>query len=402
LRDARNTPPRSAIAVSRGLVVLQTGAAVVLVAAAAVLAASLAAVLRAPGGFDSSDGVAMRVSVPMTRYNSRAAIAAFFTRLADETRQLPSVTRAGVASALPLSGQDAGSALSIFGRTKPLSELPSVRWQLSAPGYFGAMGIPILRGRDYTADDLKRPHVSIISEAVERQHFPGESAIGQRIYCGLPSENHADWHEVIGVVGDVRHRRLDIAPEPRVYDLLGQHADDTAFLVVRSREPAVVSQVRSIVHRLDAQLAIYQVSTLEEMAARSVAPRRFLVGLIMTAALLALIIAAVGVYGVMAYSVVRRRHEFGVRLALGAAPKDLIRLVARQGIFLALVGSVAGALCAAVLAPVLASQVYGTGRTHVTALGAGAALFVLTAALASYLPARRAAKVDPLVTLRAE
>jgi putative ABC transport system permease protein len=149
-------------------------------------------------------------------------------------------------------------------------------------------------------------------------------------------------------------------------------------------------------------LAIYQVSTLEEMTARSVAPRRFLVGLIMTAALLALIIAAVGVYGVMAYSVARRRHEFGVRLALGAAPRDLIRLVARQGISLALAGSLAGALCAAVLAPVLASQVYGTGSTHVTALGAGAALFVLTAALASYLPARHAARVDPLITLRSE
>ena len=310
-------------------------------------------------------------------YSTRAAIAAFFTRLADETRQLPSVRHAGVASALPLSGQDAGSALSIFGQTKAVSELPSVRWQVAGQGYFTAMGIPILRGRDYTPDDLKRPHVSIVSEAVERQFFPGQSAVGQRIYCGLPSENHTDWHEVIGVVGDVRHRRLDMAPEPRVYDLLGQHADESAFLVVRSNESAVLSQVRSIVRRLDPELAIYQVSTLEEMTARSVAPRRFLVGLISGAALLALIIAAVGVYGVMAYSVARRRHEFGVRLALGAAPGDLIQLVARQGILLALAGSLAGGACAAFLSPILASQVYGAGSAHVGALAAGAALFVL-------------------------
>jgi len=400
LRDARSTPPRSAVAFSRGLVILQTGAAVVLVSAAAVLASSLVAVLRSPGGFDTSDGVALRVALPMTRYSTRATIAAFFTRLADEARQLPSVRHAGVASALPLGGQDAGSALSMFGQSKPLSELPSVRWQVAARGYFAAMGIPVLHGREFSDDDLKRPHVSIISESVERQFFAGQSAIGRRIYCGLPSENHADWHEVIGVVGDVRHRRLDMSPEPRVYDLLGQHADDSAFLVVRSREPAVLAQVRSIVRGLDPELAIYQVRTLEEMSARSIAPRRFLAGLVSAAALLSLIIAAVGVYGVMAYSVARRRHEFGVRLALGAAPGDLIRLVARQGILLALAGSLVGGACAALFAPLLASQVYGSGGAHVTALTTGAMLFVLTAAIASYLPARRAARVDPLVTLR--
>jgi putative ABC transport system permease protein len=400
LRDARSTPPRSAIAFSRALVIFQTGAAVVLVSAAAVLASSLAAVLRAPGGFDATDGIALRVALPLGRYQSRAAIAAFFTKLAEEARRLPSVRHAGVASALPLSGQDAGSALSIFGQPKPLNELPSVRWQLAAPGYFTAMGIPILRGRDYSPDDLERSHVSIVSEAVERQFFPGQSAVGRRIYCGLPSKNHADWHEVIGVVGDVRHRRLDLAPEPRVYDLLGQHADETAFLVVRSSEPAVLPQVRSIVHEIDPALAIYQVSTLEDMAARSVAPRRFLAALIGGAALLASMIAAVGVYGVMSYSVARRRQEFGVRLALGAAPHNLTRLVARQGILLALAGSLVGAVCAALLAPVLASQVYGAGGAHATALATGAALFVIAAAVASYLPARRAGRVDPLITLR--
>ena len=191
-----------------------------------------------------------------------------------------------------------------------------------------------------------------------------------------------------------------MSPEPRVYDLLGQHADESAFLVVRSREPAVLAQVRSIVRGLDPELAIYQVRTLEDMSARSIAPRRFLAGLVSGAALLALIIAAVGVYGVMAYSVARRRHEFGVRLALGAAPGDLIRLVARQGILLALAGSLVGGACAALFAPLLASQVYGSGGAHVTALTTGAVLFVLTAAIASYLPARRAARVDPLVTLR--
>ena len=136
------------------------------------------------------------------------------------------------------------------------------------------------------------------------------------------------------------------------------------------------------------------------MSARSIAPRRFLAGLVSGAALLALIIAAIGVYGVMAYSVARRRHEFGVRLALGAAPADLIRLVARQGILLALAGSLVGGACAALFAPLLGSQVYGSGGAHVTALTTGAVLFVLTAAIASYLPARRAARVDPLVTLR--
>jgi predicted permease len=400
LRDARSTPAGSAVAIGRGLVILQTAAALVLVSAAAVLATSLLAVLRAPAGFDAKDTVTMRVALPPARYPTRAAIAAFFTTLTDETRRLPSVRHAGVASALPLSGQDSGSALSIYGRPLPLDELPTVRWQMSAPGYFTAMGIPILRGRDSSAEDLARPHVSIVSEALAQQFFPGQSAVGQRIYCGLPSENHADWHEIIGVVGDVRHRRLDLAPEPRVYDLLGQHADYSAFLVVRAPEPAVVSQVRAVIRALDPELAVSEVSTLEDMASRSVAPRRFLMVLVSAAALLAVVIAAVGVYGMMAYNVARRRHELGVRLALGAAPRDLIRMVAGQGLWLALAGSVAGAAAAALLAPVLAAQVYGAGRTRVAALAGGALLLVLVATAASYLPARRAARVDPLVTLR--
>jgi putative ABC transport system permease protein len=403
LREARSSGGRHAVSMSKALVVVQTGVAVLLLAAAGVLSSSLLAVLRVPAGFDARDGISLRIDLPDTRYPTRASNAAFFTALTTDVASIPLVRRAGVASALPLSGQDTGSALSIFGRPTALADLPTVRWQVAAPGYFSSMGIPLLSGRDYAPEDLRRTHVSIVSASVEREFFPGESAIGKRIYCGLPSSTNPDWHEIIGVVGDVRHARLDAEPRPRVYDLLGQHATGSGFLVVRTRDAAsVLPEVRAAIRRLDPGLAVFDVRTLEEMTADSVAPRRFLALLIGLAGVLSLAIAAIGIYGVVGYIVARRRHEMGIRLALGAAPGDLKALVLKQGLLLAVGGIVAGSIGAALVAPALGSQVFGARSGHATALAAGALVFVAVSLLASYLPARRATRVDPLTVLRHE
>ena len=193
-----------------------------------------------------------------------------------------------------------------------------------------------------------------------------------------------------------------MSPEPRVYDLLGQHADDSAFLVVRSREPAVLAQVRSIVRGLDPELAIYQVRTLEEMSARSIAPRRFLAGLVSAAALLSLIIAAVGVYGVMAYGVSQRRQEIGVRLALGAPRSSVLRMVLREGAVLAAIGGIAGLCLSYAAGRTFESLLAGVRPADPVTYSIAIAVALLMTLSGSLIPALRALRVDPVKALRAE
>jgi putative ABC transport system permease protein len=402
LKDSHQRTTGRAGTLRAALVVVQTALALMLLAAAAALASSFLAVLRTPGGFDPANAITMRIPLSSARYPRRVDGAVFFDRLATALQALPGVRAVGVASGLPLSGSDTGSALSIEGRPVPVPDLPTVRWQVAAPGYFKAMAIPLVDGRDYTAADLRNPvHVSIVSESLARREFPGERAVGKRIYCGLPHPG-MEWHEIIGVVGDVRHRSLETAAEPRVYDLLGQHSTGAASIVIRSADDPsrIVPAARAVVHRLDPELAVFDVRTLEEIGARSVAARRLLTALIAGFGLLALVVAGIGVYGVMAYTVARRTQEMGVRIALGAAPGDLVRLVLRQGVLLAASGAALGVCGTALVWPALAAQLYGAHAPQAVAVALGVILLVTTALVAAYIPARRATRVDPLVALR--
>ena len=356
LKEGYHQTPGRAGAVRSMLVVFQTAAALMLLSAAAALTSSFLSVLRAPRGFDPAAAITMRIALSSERYPRRIDGALFFDRLADGLRALPGVRAVGVASSVPLSGMDTGSALSIEGRPRPLNELPTIRWQVSAPGYFKAMGIPIVDGRDFVPGDLLDPrHLSVVSESLAARQFPGERAIGKRS-GDLPHRDGMARDRRRG--RDVRH--ASSSARTRV-DLLGQHSTGAASIVIRAADQPerLANPARAVVKSLDPELAVYDLRTLEEIGARSVAPRRLLTALIGGFGALALIVACIGVYGVMAYTVARRTQEMGVRLALGAAPADLVRLVVRQGMLLALSGTALGMLGGLLLSPAIASQLYG-------------------------------------------
>ncbi len=219
-----------------------------LLAIAVLLATSLRAVLTQPLGFETQNVVTMRIAVPESRYVSRDDTVRFYTELLDTLRAQPMVDSAGVVSILPLAG-NTGSTLSIQGREDtPLALRPAVGWHWTSPGYFASIGIPIIAGRDFTADDVRRTaHVTVINEALARLHFPGEDPIGKRVYFGgFGPGGPPEWHEVIGIVGDVRHRGLEAEPDARAYDLFGQHWGRTISLAIRtSNSPAASRRSRS-------------------------------------------------------------------------------------------------------------------------------------------------------------
>ncbi len=315
---------------------------------------------------------------------------------------LPEEEQAGKDRVALLSGHNTGSALTVQERPLPLGEQPpGVGWQVVMPGYFKTMGIPLLRGRDFTEEDFQRAqHSTIVNETLARTIFAGEDPIGKRVQFGTPQTK--DWHEIIGVVGDVRHLDLETQPQPRAYDLLGQSGGRSMFVVVRtSGEPAqLAAAARSQARAIDREAPVYEMTTLAEMAARATAPRRFSLLLLGGFALVALLLAAIGVYGVLSYSVSRQTREIGVRLSLGAQAGDVLRLVLKQGMALVLAGVSLGLAGSLALMGLLRNLLFGVSANDPATFAAAALLLTAVAFLACYLPARRATKVDPMVALR--
>jgi predicted permease len=266
------------------------------------------------------------------------------------------------------------------------------------------MGIPIVRGRDFTAADQERAsHLTIISESMARAHFPGQDPIGRRVAYG-PRQAEPDWHEIVGIAGDVRHGDLEEAPAPRAYDLYGQHNSLALFLVIRTaQEPALVTaSVRTVVRELDPDAPVYSIATMEDLRGRAVSPRKYVSLLVACFAALAVFLALIGIHGVLAYNVERRTRELGVRLALGAQRSDVLGLVIREGLAIAIGGLVVGLAGALALSRFLESLLYGVEPTDAGLYAAVALAVVLVSLAACLVPARRAMRVDPLATLRAE
>jgi putative ABC transport system permease protein len=389
----------------RFLVVGQMALALMLLVGVGLLAASFDAVLRVNPGFDTSHLLTVRITAPDGRVNSREDAAAFFGGVVHAAAGLPGVRAAGITSSLPLSGQHVGTALSIQGSPRATADLPSLGWQFVRPGYFGAMGIPLLAGRDFTESDLARArHVTIISESAARRFFNGRSPIGQRVYYGVPNENDQDWHEIIGIVGDTRHLGLEDEPEPAAYDLLGQHWGRTLTLVLRtSGDPAdMAPALRARLRELDRGAVQFAMATGNDLWVRALAPRRFGLAAAGAFALLAFALALVGIYGVVSYTVSQRVREFGVRMALGARSGDIARQVVGQGLRLTLAGVFLGLVGALVLSRFLATLLFGVTITDPTVYGLATAVLVAVALAACAAPARRATRVDPLEALRGE
>jgi putative ABC transport system permease protein len=337
-----------------------------------------------------------------------AAAPAFLTRVLAAVRRVPGVEAATVDGCAPLSTVCANTTLHVVGGEAPAGQEPAVLRHYVAPEHFGVLGIPLLEGRAFTAeDDRGHPRVAIVNQSAARRFWPGRSALGQRVWFGAGGgfSSPDSTAEVVGVVGDVAYQPLDQRPfQPDFYTPYTQFSYASRMVLVRtSGDPAaVVNAIRTMVRSVDPDLPLFDVLTLRERLGGSWSKQRFDALLLGGFAAVALLLAASGIYGVVAYAVSQRTREMGIRLALGATPGAVLRLVVREGMALPLVGGVAGAVAALGLTRVLRASLYGVSPTDPGVIGATLALLLLVALLACLLPGRRATRADPLEALRAE
>jgi putative ABC transport system permease protein len=405
LRTGHETAGRREGRMRAILVSAQTALAFILVAAAALLGLSLQRLLAVPAGFDQHVAT-MRVAVPAPRYPTREATTRFFTELVDDIAAQPGISKAGLVSILPLSG-NAGSTMTTQGREDvPMAERPEVGWQWADPGYFDAVGMPIVRGRGFARSDLDRPtHVTVISETLARRYFPGEDPIGKRVYFGgVPDTGVPEWHEIIGVVGDVRHRSLEAEPDARAYDLFGQHWGRTVTLALRTTASpaAAATVVRGALAKRDPHLAVFAVRSTADLVSSAVASRRLLLWLVAAFAVAGLAVAVLGVYGIVSCLVAERQREIGVRVALGASRADIHRLVVSHGFKLVAIGLAFGLGGAVAMRTAIASQLFSISATNLPALAGAALAMLIAAAVPCAIVSRRATRIDPVRALRAE
>ena len=384
------------------LVVTEIALALMLLAGAGLMLKSFWRLQQVDPGFKPENALVVNINLPATKYAEDAQQSAFFQQLLERTAALPGVQSVGATQSMPLIG-DYILGLVIEGRPEPApGEEPSTNYYAVSPDYFRAMGIPLLRGRSFTEQDRAgAPRVAIINETLARRFFPDEDPIGKRIHVTNGPET---FREIVGIVGDVRQYGLEREPPAQAYEPYLQEPFAGMSLVVRAAaDPANLSAaIRQEVFALDKDQPVASVRTLEEVLAASVAQRRFSMTLLGVFGGIALLLASVGIFGVMNYTVAQRTHEIGIRMALGAQRRDILRLVVGQGMTLTLVGVALGLVAAFAGTRLMASLLYGVSATDPLTFTGVALLLALVAFLACYLPARRAMKVDPMIALRYE
>jgi putative ABC transport system permease protein len=384
------------------LVVGEVALALVLLIGAGLMIQSFWRLRRVDPGFRPENVLAAELSLPRSRYQDRRQISNFHRRLLERISALPGVRSVGGAAYLPFSGTSIAWSFQIEGRPpQPPDQRLMAGWRPVTANYFLTMGIPLIGGRDFTEhDDEETPGVAIINEATARVFWPGEDPMGQRFNLSRRT------YSIVGVVKDVKHFRLDGDPAPEMYfpytQLPNVWGSMTVVVRTESAPDQLAAAVNSVVLELDKDQPVYNVRTLEGLIEHSVSRPRFHLLLLGTFATQALVMACLGLYGVMSYAVTQRTHEIGIRLALGAQPRDVLRLVVGRGLTLALSGVGVGLIAAFALTRVMASLLYGVSATDPLTYAAIALLLIVVALLACYLPARRATKVDPMVALRCE
>ena len=384
------------------LVVAEVALTLLLLTGAGLLLKSFMRLQKVDPGFDARNVLTMRVALPGYRYSGDEKFARFGSELLERVRNVPGVEAAAMTTALPLSQVESAMSFRVDGKAgPPPGSEPIANWRSVSPDYFRALGVPLLRGRAFTEQEGKdAPGVVIINESLARNAFPGEEALGQRLVIGMEPKPR----EVVGVVRDVRHTALKEEPKPEMYVPFQQAPRAVFTLVTRTTvDPAsLTSSVTSAVQTVDKDQPVYNVKTMEMFRSESIAQSRFNTYALSIFAAIALVMAAVGIYGVMAFSVTQRTNELGIRIALGAQPDDILRLVIRQGMILALVGIVIGFAASLALTRVMNSLLYGVGATDLITFVTVSAALALIALAASYLPARRATRINPMVAIRYE
>ena len=321
----------------------------------------------------------------------------------ERIESLPGVLTTGGTTRLPLGSTNVSTRIMPEGRSMAASEMPEIEFRRAVHNYFQTMGMPILRGRTFTPEDGPTgQQVAVINETMSRRVWPNEDPVGRRFRVGNNPET--PWSTVIGVVGDLRHAGLDVQPASEMYIWYLQGPPVAPFVVIRTRDDpaAVAASVRAELKALEKDMAVYDMRTMTDVRAASVAERRFILILALAFDLLALTLASVGVYGVMALVVSERTQEVGIRLALGAEPLQVLTLVVRQGVLLAGAGIVIGIASSLALTPMMSGQLYGVRPADPLTLLAVPALLMTVALIACAVPARRAMSVDPAIALRNE
>ena len=388
------------------LVITEVALAITLLAGAGLLLRSFVRLTTVDPGFHPTGASTFSLSLSPLRYDDPAKQEQFARTLLSRLERLPGVTASGISFGLPLSGSSFGFTFTITGRAEqPGVEEPRAQVRIASLGYLRAMGIPLLRGRWFTDDDRAgATPVVVISQETARRHWPNEDPIGQRIATGWGRGDQKFGGTIVGIVGDVHQASLASPPTRHIYGPVAQHPLDEMTVIVRSTAPSatVLSAAREVVSSLDAQLPLYDVMPLEDLVRSSVAQRRFYASLLGTFAALALLLAAIGIYGVIAYSVQRRRRELGIRIALGASRDRVIGMVMRQGMTLTLTGAALGLAASSLLTRVLSGQLFGVSATDPLTFLAAPMILIAIALVACVVPARRAVSVDPASALRAE
>jgi putative ABC transport system permease protein len=400
----RTTATVSATRFRGALVVAQMALALILLAGAGLLVRSLQQLASVDPGFDPENVLTVSVDLPEATYGEGARQTAFLDQLRDRVRSLPGVTDVGAVNMLPLTSVGSSTTIHLMGRPEPAQgQEPVADIRYADPGYFTTMRVPLRGGRgSNTADVPKAPPVVLINETMARQFWPGEDPIGRRLKIDMWKPD--DVVEIIGVVGDLHPNTLDDDIRPMIYYPLSQEPSRSLTLVIRHAGgvDGLAGQVRAAVREIDRGVPLTDVATMNARLNQSMSDRRYPMLLLAGFAALAVVLASVGIYGVLAYTVGQRTREIGVRMALGARRGDVLRMVLGGGIRLTLIGVGLGAVGAAIAGRALGKLLYGITPTDPVTFAAVALLLTVIAAVACYLPARRATRVDPMVALRAE
>jgi putative ABC transport system permease protein len=394
--SGRSTGSRGNHQLRGAFVMAEIALAIILLSGSGLLVRSFLKLTSAGLGFDPKGVLTLRVSLPFT-FENPGHVDQFLSQLLDRVQRMGGMDVAATGDILPLGGFRASAGVTVEGQTNPPGGAPAVAQASISPNYFRALGIPVLEGRSFTdTDGADAPRVLVVNQAFASRFFPGRDAIGKRVMIarGL-------WEQIVGIVGDVREERLRVSDEPRIYSSYRQFRDPENMLILKSSAPrALAGAVAKAVHAIDPTVPVDDVATMDERVAESLSSDRTNMLLMGIFAALGLIQAAVGIFSVIAYMVSRRAHEIAIRMALGARPREAFQLVLRQGMLMTASGIVVGLAGAIVATRTLRKLLYGVTPGDPLTLVAVVGLLAMVAMLACYIPARRAAHLDPAVTLR--
>lgn len=383
--------------------VAEVALSLVLLAGAGLLIESFLRLENSNPGFQPDNTLTMELSLPESGYGTDQQKVTFYARLLDQLHAVPGLSEAALVSSLPLQGHSNHNSFVIEGHApgKSLQDLPVADQRMVSADYFRLMGIPVLRGRSFApSDNEKLPGVAIVDDAAAKLYWPSQNPIGKRIHYFKDAGQAGPWLTVIGVAGIVKQNSMEEPVSISVYLPLAQ--SPWSDIAVAVRGPVSATTVAGAIHSIDKDLPVGRIRTMQEIVSQSIGLHRLAAQLVGIFAAIALALAVIGTYGVMAYSVAQRTHEFGIRLALGATRADVLRLVLRQALILTAAGTALGLIASVAVTRFMVSILFEVRPGDPLVFGLAAMILGVVAMLAGYLPARRATKVDPMLALRYE